>query len=730
MSGLMISASDFGYIPTVAIISYMGSKGNRARWLGGGCLLIALSNFLIAMPNFVFVNDVPQLNTSIVREKLAPPAYLLRPNVTEEELLSYPPFKERVLDFARNYLKTNTHGIPDEKNLLNAIFGDILQEMNGAAANNLARFKRSEIEQKNESDANKGDVEHLADMIRQDLIEEANGTLFFNALKAYVRRRVSEDSSSDEVKNAKDAAFSPFGYCDAIVNELRQIIDNMKCERDHTNTGPFIIIFFALFILGIGRTMPWSLGVPLIDDNVKRKNMPVYFAGMFFIKILGPAAGFSIGSLCNRLYYTLKAPEGLSPRDPSWIGAWWLGFLIIAAALVGPALVMFFFPHSNKLESDESKDNSGEATKKSKRNLKLVDRHISKSENGVAVVPLGVKEKVADFKTSVVEILKSPIYSGSLVGRALDVFAFKGFMVFMPKYLENHFGIPQYKVQIYLGSVGVGSFAVGMLTGSFVMRKFKLEGRKAALYVAICSMLAVFLSCGKIFLGCHSVVNSVGLKGQATNYNYNTECNADCSCDSVSLFPVCDIAGNPYFSPCHAGCRNSNVTDLKQRVMHFTDCKCTEEGTVVNRDWCKDDCDTMAVAYFALAAIAKIVGGMGVIPGVLIMLRSVAPKHRSISLGLSGFLVSLFATLPSPLVWGLLIDGACLVWDKTCSGAQGACSIYEPNTLRISMHVFYAILRCIALLSDLWVLYFAKDLKLVSKDESRETNGKEKVEMN
>lgn len=60
----------------------------------------------------------------------------------------------------------------------------------------------------------------------------------------------------------------------------------------------------------------------------------------------------------------------------------------------------------------------------------------------------------------------------------------------------------------------MGSFAVGMLTGSFVMRKFKLEGRKAALYVAICSMIAVLLSCGKIFLGCHSVVNSVGLRGQ------------------------------------------------------------------------------------------------------------------------------------------------------------------------------------------------------------------------
>uniref|UniRef100_A0A915EG28 PIN-like protein n=1 Tax=Ditylenchus dipsaci TaxID=166011 RepID=A0A915EG28_9BILA len=53
-------------------------------------------------------------------------------------------------------------------------------------------------------------------------------------------------------------------------------------------------------------------------------------------------------------------------------------------------------------------------------------------------------------------------------------------------------------------------------------------------------------------------------------------------------------------------------------------------------------------------AISGIIGGMGVIPGVLIMLRSVPPKHRSVSLGFNGFLVSLFATLPSPIIWELL----------------------------------------------------------------------------
>lgn len=47
--------------------------------------------------------------------------------------------------------------------------------------------------------------------------------------------------------------------------------------------------------------------------------------------------------------------------------------------------------------------------------------------------------------------MRSKIYTGSVIGRILDVLAFKGYMVFLPKFLENHFGIPQYLVHRYMG---------------------------------------------------------------------------------------------------------------------------------------------------------------------------------------------------------------------------------------------------------------------------------------
>lgn len=48
-------------------------------------------------------------------------------------------------------------------------------------------------------------------------------------------------------------------------------------------------------------------------------------------------------------------------------------------------------------------------------------------------------------------MLKSNVYRGAVIARVLDVLAFKGYMVFLPKYLENHYGVPGYKAHMYMG---------------------------------------------------------------------------------------------------------------------------------------------------------------------------------------------------------------------------------------------------------------------------------------
>uniref|UniRef100_A0AC34G757 Uncharacterized protein n=1 Tax=Panagrolaimus sp. ES5 TaxID=591445 RepID=A0AC34G757_9BILA len=183
--------------------------------------------------------------------------------------------------------------------------------------------------------------------------------------------------------------------------------------------------------------MPFSLGLPLVDDNVKKRNLPMYFV-----------------------------PHGLTPVDPEWIGRWWMGFFIIGLTLFFPSLLLFFFP--------KPKANSP---------LNLVDKHARKNSKGQAIMPKSFKSKAADFAKVISGVLKQPVYLGAMTGRIVDVFAFKGFFVFLPKYLQVQFGIPQYKVNMYMGVTKVGSFAIGVVLGTLGMRFLKLEGRRAAGWV-------------------------------------------------------------------------------------------------------------------------------------------------------------------------------------------------------------------------------------------------------
>lgn len=59
------------------------------------------------------------------------------------------------------------------------------------------------------------------------------------------------------------------------------------------------------------------------DDNNDSEFSPLS-AITIGVRILGPAAGFILGSFCTRLYVNLSDP-GFGPSDPKWIGAWYLG---------------------------------------------------------------------------------------------------------------------------------------------------------------------------------------------------------------------------------------------------------------------------------------------------------------------------------------------------------------------------------------------------------------------
>ncbi|VDK43208.1 unnamed protein product [Anisakis simplex] len=666
---------DFGYIPTVMLIAYFGSKGNRAKWIGAGTILTAFSFILIASPNFLFPTKQPQLNTTSIELRIKPSDLLLSPEATISDYLHYALIDDR-------------SSVSDIKSAAMNITNEDIYSIDGTL---LAKI-----------------MKNLNKILRDT---EDDGQLK-QLLIMYVNNRLN--NSDEDVMNAKRIALAPFSFCSKLINEFRQIIKQTKCERNLSNFAPLLIMIAALILLGVGRTMPWSLGVPMIDDSVKRKSIPSYFAGISFIRILGPIAGLLIGSFCNKLYYTLKPPPGLTASDPTWIGAWWLGFLIVGISFTVPSFALFFFPTKGKqsqiapddVSSPERLSDAVNTKNKAEGELAFFDKHNDEGQH------LTAEEKFN-------EIIKSKVYLGSVAGRVVDLLAMRGYFVFLPKYLENHYGLPQYKAHQFMALFGVSGFALGTVSGGFITRKLKLNGRRIAAFVFFISALNVLAFMIKAFLGCESTVNRVGLNGMITNFNYTSECNANCGCESAALFPVCDSEGYTYFSPCHAGCREVIVKDKSSHIPEFSSCDCSP-GEILSKTYCKDNCTPVVIVYFITVMIGGFIGGNGIVPGMLILLRSVPPTDRSIALGLQGLFVSLLATLPSPLLWGAIFDSACLVWNYTCPGISGSCAIYDPAKLRIRVHALFVVIRSISVLTDLYVVYHASGLNVMEEEEKEE----------
>lgn len=54
---------------------------------------------------------------------------------------------------------------------------------------------------------------------------------------------------------------------------------------------------------------------------------------------------------------------------------------------------------------------------------------------------------------------------------------------------------------------------------------------------------------------------------------------------------------------------------------------------------------------------------------------------KAMAMGIIQFAIGLFGNVPCPIIYGAVIDSACLVWETIC-GKQGACSLYDPDTFR------------------------------------------------
>lgn len=465
------------------------------------------------------------------------------------------------------------------------------------------------------------------------------------------------------------------------------------------------IFFISLLGVGMGQTAVYTLGIPYIDDNVASKESPLYFAITIGVRILGPALGFIVGSLCTSLYVDLSVDPKIDTTDPRWVGAWWLGLVLIAGLLMLASLAMFAFP--KRLSS--AKPVTG----------------IHRAINGRRKHP-----SIKDFPKTVKRLLKNDILMFRTASSVLHILPIAGLYTFLPKYLESQFRLPTPSANMISGVGGILVMGLGIIISGIFILRFTPNARFVAAWIAFTAVVYALGMGILMFIGC-PMDDFAGLRTENDRFSsLDLSCNVSCNCNKNKFAPVCGQDKKTYLSPCHAGCRNYIKKDDK--IIKYSDCVCLDHTDFGNTTYdfdtphfgnatlgyCKPNECPNFILYIVLFSIFVFIHSTSEVGSMLLILRCVDPRDKAMALGLISFAIGLFGNVPCPIVYGAVVDSACLVWEMAC-GEKGACRLYDSYVFRMFYHgITGAILLC-AFFVDVIVWYKAGSINFVDEQNSQ-----------
>ncbi|KAL5284966.1 hypothetical protein ACFFRR_006968 [Megaselia abdita] len=408
---------------------------------------------------------------------------------------------------------------------------------------------------------------------------------------------------------------------------------NSNCiPEENSEYSPQIIFFIAHFIYGCGDTIYWILGTTFVDDNSPKALAPLFMSISSFGRFLGPSLGLSLASVCLKYFVSPENPPEIEHTDPRWIGAWWVGGIVLIIALIIPTIVIGCFPKAIKKQ--------------------------------------GPKESEPQtMKSTLQRLLKNKMIIIIIISSIFHAFAFGPFWTFTPKYIEIQFKQSPETSNMVVGSLGIVSLALGIIFSGGIMSCFKPKTYTIMRTNIFLGVLSIFLVICYSMLGCDEAQKSFSQIG-------DFDCNMNCGCEFAPYSPMCGADQKTYISPCHAGCSEAY---LEGGQWSYRNCSCVPDG--IESGSCPVDCERSFKIYIVVLCLFKflIAAGRGFMG--LVFMRAVEERDKTAAMGFFASIGALFSFIPIPIFYGWLYDNFCLVWGTTCS-SKGNCWLYDAENLR------------------------------------------------
>ncbi|KFQ57800.1 Solute carrier organic anion transporter family member 2B1, partial [Pelecanus crispus] len=418
------------------------------------------------------------------------------------------------------------------------------------------------------------------------------------------------------------------------------------------NHEVLLVMFIAQALLGIGGVPIQPFGISYIDDFASERNSPLYLGILFSVTVIGPGVAFMLGSAMLRFYVDIDkvARDGvqLTNKDPRWVGAWWLGFLIAASLVAVSAVPYFFFPREMPKEVGE--------------------------------FPLFL----SDFPLVLLRNLRHPVYLLVVLAQVNLSAMVAGLATFMGKFLERQFSLTASLANMIIGAVNIPGAMVGIVVGGAILKRFQMSLRQCSAMCVLGMFLCLLVAFPLLFLGCPTQKVAGVTYSESSEFGHHAlECNRQCNCPEKAYNPICGSNAIEYISPCSAGCRVVNI-NADNSVLNYTNCSCISENGLAGfakPGTCGTGCSHLFLPFVVLSCLAGILASTSHTPSFMLILRSIQPEDKSFAVGIQFMLLRVLAWMPGPVLYGSAIDTTCILWEKKCD-RKAACRYYDNNLFR------------------------------------------------
>lgn len=356
---------------------------------------------------------------------------------------------------------------------------------------------------------------------------------------------------------------------------------------------PLVLIFLSQFILGIGNTLYYSLGQSYLDDNTKKTNTPKLLGFAFSIRMVGPMLGFVLSYVFLNIYIDPTKTPVITSKDPRWMGAWWMGWIVLGFSMIVFAFMIGLFPRDlPKKSKDKSMVENGRKTEEGAEGL-MADIDLSEKDQELAQ-PIKVKSQLKDFPTALRRLVTNKLLMFNILAGVFYILGMGGFMTFMSKYIEVQFNKNKSDSTIVAGPLNLFGMVLGLLGSGYYISKKKPTTSRLLMWNVLIGALYMGGQVSYMFLSCSDDLMPMPVNGK---FNLTSDCNFNCHCGKAPYNPVCDQAtGQTFFSACHAGCSawdaNGQVSivndlgniifELRPPFQFYSNCSCSSSARTLD----------------------------------------------------------------------------------------------------------------------------------------------------